>query len=226
MSNLYRRNGNIFKANSADATRPDFASGYDVTAYPMGAVADGAASGFAPLTITVHEGHGFVAGERALFNLDPDKFHVINSVTATGITIAGALGVADDEVILNLGTDTGTTSPNYDGSSVSIYSDSNGDTAYSNSRVSTDAQGGYGYWVNRSAVWELIRDGDGTPVEIVPDAVHFGRVIRANPLPTLKSHEVTRGILAGAAGVPDRDYLWMKLEDDSWGWVGPITVAP
>ena len=226
MSNLYRRNGNIFKANSADSTRPDFAVGYTVTAYPLGAVANGTTTGFAPLAVTVHDGHGIVAAEKVMIGITTTKFYVVNSVTATTIVLAGATSVLDGSLILNLGADTGTTAPNYDGSSAAIYSDSAGSSAISNSRVTTDAQGGYAYWVNRSAVWELIRDSSGTPVEIVPDAVHFGRVIRANPLPTLKSYEVTRGNLAGGVGVPDQDWVWMKKEDDTWGWVGPVTVAP
>lgn len=225
MSNLYRRNGHILKVNSVDSTRPDFAQGYDVTAYALGAITNGIQIGAS--AIMVHEGHGFVADEFLMVRTDPTLFRKVASVTATHLTLdSGPLSVGDDWELLNLGTDSGTTSPHYDGSTVTIYRDSNADTFITNSRVTADSVGKYDYWVNRTTVWELIRDGDGTPVELVVDAVCFGRVIRANPLPTLKSHETTMGVLAGGSGVPDQNWLWMKKEDDSWGWVGPLHVAP
>jgi hypothetical protein len=225
MSNLHRRNNTILKVNSSDSTRPDFGASYDVTAYSFGAVANGAQA--ATGTVTVHDGHGFVANEFFIVGTDSTTFKKVASVTTTTLVLdSGTVTVADDDVLLNLGTDTGTTSPNYDGSTVTVYTDSAGSTSVSNSRVTANARGQYGYWVNRSTVWELVRDSSAALVQVIPDAVYFGRILRATSLPTLKSHEVTYGIKAGGTGVPDQTWVWMKKEDDTWNWVGPITVAP
>ncbi len=54
MSNLAYRSNTLFKANSSDSTRPDFAKNYTVTVYEVGAVANGAQTSN---TITVRAGH-------------------------------------------------------------------------------------------------------------------------------------------------------------------------
>ena len=167
MSNLYRRNGNIFKANSSDSTDVDFAASYTVTVYSIGAVANGAQSG--SQTLTVHAGHGFAVGDKFMVGTTATQFFAVASLTSTTlVTTTGNVTCSDDDLIVNLGADTGSTTPNYDGSKVPIYSDNNGSTAYSNSRLTCDAQGGYSYWYKGSgAAWELIRTGT-TNVEVVP----------------------------------------------------------
>lgn len=171
MSNLYRRNGNIFNADSSDATLARLSANYDVTAYENGAVANGAQSSVS--TVTVHTGHGFAANDYFIVGTDTTTFKKVGSVTATTLVLdSGTVSVADDDLLLNLGTDTGTTSPNYDGSGVATYSDGAGSTANSNSRVTCNSEGWYGYWHDSVEVWELVRDGDGTPVMVVPDTTY------------------------------------------------------
>ena len=169
MSNLYRRNGNVFNADSSDATLARLSASYDVTGYEVGAVAYGAQS--ATSSVTVRAGHGFAANDFAMVGIDTTKFFKIGSVTNTELLLdSGAVTVADGDFISNLGLDTGTSIPNYDGSQVSIYDEPSGvATAISNSRVTCDSEGGYGYWHDVDQVWELVRDSSGTPVEVIPD---------------------------------------------------------
>lgn len=171
MSNLYRRQGTILAANSSDSTRPDFAANYTVTVYEVGAVVNGAQTGVG--TVTVRAGHGVVANDYIMVGTDTATFRLVASVTATTLVLdSGTLTVADKDVVVNLGPDTGTTAPNWDGSSISIYDEpSEVASAVSNSRVTCDSEGGYGYWTNAGDAWEVVRDGSGDPSEVITGAV-------------------------------------------------------
>ena len=167
MSHLARRDNVIFKANSSDATRPDFASGYDVTAYEVGAVVNTNQAGVNK--VTVHAGHRIAVGDKIFLNIDPTIFHAISAVTLTTVTLASAatITVSDQDKLVNLGPDSGTTSPSYLNSSAPIYSDPNALVPISNSRVTCNATGEYGYWHEVLEIWELIRNGSGVPVQIL-----------------------------------------------------------
>lgn len=170
---LTPRNSTILKANSNDSTRPDFAASYTVTAYPPGAVVVSVST----TTVTVDAGHGFVAGDKYLANPGTnDTFSGtddVQSVTATTIVMGqdqSAILSAGD-VLVNLGPDTGTSAPNYDGSGATIYSDMDGGTAIPNSRVTCDSEGGYEYFTSGQRLWELVRDSSGSPVAAIKGAV-------------------------------------------------------
>jgi hypothetical protein len=169
MSLSYRENV-LLKVNSTDSTRPDFASGYTVTAYETGAVVSGTPSG---AVIPVDAGHGFAAGDKWLKNPGSGNVYsadTVLSVTATSITMttatAAVAALVAGDILANLGPDTGSTSPAYDGSGAAIFSDMDGGASISNSRVTASATGTYGYFYSSSNIWELIRDTAGTPAAV------------------------------------------------------------
>lgn len=160
-----RRNGNAFQvANSTVQPGSDFR----VTVLPAGATASQTSTG---TTITVDSGHGFQAGDRLIVNYDELKFRYVVSKTATTIVVNEAVSVSSGDLIINLRDDTGTTAPEYDGSDVVIYSDMDGGTVVGNSTVTANSGGDYGYWLAPQTAWELIRDTNGNPVDLVINAV-------------------------------------------------------
>ena len=167
MSLNYRENV-LLKVNSSDTTRPDFAGSYTVTAYPVGAVASAGSSG---ATITVDRGHSFVPGDKFLLRPGSSNLYsadVVLSVTATTIVMTSSFSVSAGDALVNLGPDTGSTSPAYDGSPLKIYSDADGSTVISNSRVTASSSGEYTYYyLGDGRYWELIRNGSGTVVDAV-----------------------------------------------------------
>ena len=117
MSTNSSRNGLVIVQDSSDTTLARLGASYTVTAYENGAVANGAQSGVS--TVTVHAGHGVAAADKIMVGVDESTFRLVDSVTSTTIVLdSGTLDVDDDELIVNLGPDTGSTSPNYDGSGV------------------------------------------------------------------------------------------------------------
>lgn len=165
---LFYRKSTVLKANSSDSTRPDFASSYTVTVYPPGAFADGAQSGVS--AVTVHAGHGVTASDKIL--VGGTNFYDVDSVTATTITVSsGTVTVTDGQVIVNLGADGGSSAPDWDGSTVDIFSaPDEGGSAISNSSVSTSATGEYEYWTTTPYIWELVRTGN-LNIEVTPFVV-------------------------------------------------------
>lgn len=159
----------------ASGVVPQFAASYTITAYPVGAVCS---LGAINSTVqNVEAGHGFVAGDKALIDPgDANRFTAsINSVTATTITFSVATTVSTGDLLVNLGPDTGSGTPNYDGSPLKIYSDPDGSTPISNSRVTCDPAGEYSYFHRGDGrFWELIRNSSGTVIEVVPG---FGAVV-------------------------------------------------
>jgi len=145
------------------------ATSYTVTAYPVGALASAGSSG---TTITVDAGHSFRAGDKYLINPGVDDTFsgtdTVQSVTATTVVMGQSVSVSAGDVLVNLGPDTGTSSPNYDASPVAIYSDADGSTAISNSRVTCSAAGEYSYYHKGDGrFWELIRDSDGDVADVI-----------------------------------------------------------
>jgi hypothetical protein len=85
------------------------------------------------------------------------------------LTAGAAITVNTGDSVINLGSDTGVSEPNYDGSDVVIYSTPNTTTVITNSTVTPDAGGEYGYWHNGLSLWELILNSSGDPIEIILD---------------------------------------------------------
>lgn len=168
MSLSYRENV-LLKVNSLDTTRPDFAGSYTVTAYPVGAIASAGSSG---ATITCDAGHSFRVGDKFLRNPGSSNAYsadAVISVTNTSFTLTNSFaGVSAGDVFVNLGPDTGSTTPAYDGSPMLIFSDADGSTSVSNARVTATASGEYNYFHKGDGVfWELIRDGSGAVVDVI-----------------------------------------------------------
>lgn len=147
----------------SSASKPAFGQNYLITVYEVGAQV---ASGSASTTISVREGHGFAAGDKLIVNTDTSRYRTVSSTTDTTIEVTSAVSVAQGDLLVNLGTDSGSASPNYDGSGLTVYSDMGLDTALLNSTTQTNSTGAYRYYYGGQAVWELVRSGGGTPVAL------------------------------------------------------------
>ena len=147
MSLAYRENV-IIKANASDSTDANLGASYDVTAYPVGAIVVSVST----TTITVDAGHSFRVGDKYLY--DPGTSNTfsgtdtVQSVTSTTIVMGNdqTAIVSAGNALVNVGADTGTSAILYDASPMVIYSDADGSTAVSNSRVTCDATGTYSYY--------------------------------------------------------------------------------
>ena len=149
-----------------------FAASYLVVATPVGARASASSSA---ATVTVDSGHSFVVGDKAVI-FRPSSGSVVaaltasvQSATATSIVFSsGAYSVSTGDVLVNVGADSGTGSPNYDASPMKIYSDPDGGTAISNSTLTTNSVGQYEYWHKGDGMmWELVRSSTGDPLTVV-----------------------------------------------------------
>lgn len=167
------RTGNVNITSAQGNLQPG--TGYKVTVLPAGGIASANSSAN---VITMGAGHGFVAGEKIMVGADEATFsgsQSIQSVTATTITFTSGVNfnVVVGDTIINLGVDTGTSQPNYDGSTVTIYSDPAGATAISNEEVTVNEGGEYSYYHNGATnLWEVVRssNNDVGAVGYVKDA--------------------------------------------------------
>ena len=78
-------------------------------------------------SITLYTGHGFVGGEKLMVGVGEASFtglYTVDSVAGDVITLGtgAVVNVVTGDRIINLGDDSGVSSPNYDGSTVLIYS--------------------------------------------------------------------------------------------------------
>lgn len=155
-------------------------SGYTVTVLEPGGIASATSTG---ATITLHAGHGFAAGDKIIVGGDSSTFsgsQVVSSTTSTSITMdGGTYNVAAGDTILNLGADTGTSTPNWDAGR-DIYSDPTGTTAITKSTGPVvNSEGEYQYYADQSA-WEVIRSGS-TVQDVVIAAVPQNYRSTTNP---------------------------------------------
>ena len=161
------RSNVLFKAG------PAFASSFTIQAYRIGGIVQ---SGSAGITITLRRGHGFRIGDRIL--LDPGTTNIfteaIIAVDADTITMTNAYTVTKGMVIFNMEVDTGGTTPDFDGSSITMYDDPEG--AESSSSVATSATGDYSYYPSHEVYWELARTSNSVvlhiTIEIQTDTFH------------------------------------------------------
>lgn len=170
MSTLTHRSDTVFAlASDGDLT----VQGGTVTAYAPGGIVAQTSNGN---QITLYGGHGFTGGEKFMLGIDPDTFsgiYTVASVAGNVLTISlnGTYSVNTGDRLVNLGTDTGVSAPNYDGSSVVIYSTPDTTTTIDESRVSLSDTGFYEYWHDGLALWELVRSTSGDPIGVEVDAV-------------------------------------------------------
>jgi hypothetical protein len=161
MSYLRRRNNTILTSISSS---PEWAASFTVIAYAPGGVVTAVSTG---QTITLDAGHGFANGDDIQVGITGTMRTIDQAPTATTIHVSANVTVATGDIIINLGNDSGSgSSPGYDGSTVTIYSDEDGGSAINNSQVTCDAQGGYGYWHNAD-IWELVRNSSGSAVAVI-----------------------------------------------------------
>jgi len=156
--------------NILTGTTPGYAEGWDVYAYPIGATIASASTGS---TITVEEFHSVVAGDKGLiFKSDgsTEFTAAVSSVGTTSIVFSPeTYSVVKGDLFVNLGADTGTTAANLDASTFSIWQESNpAQTAYANSKVTTDSGGNYDYYyLGTGSHWELIVDNTGVVRSVI-----------------------------------------------------------
>jgi hypothetical protein len=151
------------------ATDPDFGSNYYVTAYEVGAQVTTGSSGN---TVAVGAGHGFAALDKFIVGTSTAQFKSILSVTSTQLTldVGQTVTVAAGDLLVNLGQDTGTTTPSYVQSvaGLTVYSTMDYSAVAVDNTVQTDANGRYRYFHTGIARWELARNGT-TPIALYTD---------------------------------------------------------
>lgn len=161
------------------------ASGYRVTAYSQG----GQVVTSVGTALTLRAGHGFIATDKLLImtvssgTITVATYRTVNSVAGNVLTLNATVAASNGDYAINLGPDSGGVTPNYDGSRLDIYQDMAGFATYSNSEVTADAFGNYGYWYSGGPVWELVRTPLGVPHalqiwsnENIFDVTDFGAV--------------------------------------------------
>jgi len=141
---------------------------YKVTVYPVGAVVDSVDGA----VYTVEPGHSFWVGDKVLRNPGVDDDYsgtdTVQSTTATTITMGSSVTGSADDLLVNMGADTGTVSPNFDGSTMRIYSDIRGISSIANSEITCGAGGTFEYYHKGGGdAWELVRTDADVIVSVV-----------------------------------------------------------
>ncbi len=141
-------------------------SGHSVLVTSVGAVVSGGAG----VTWNVHAGHSFRIGDKALkINaVGANTFtNAVTAVTATSITWAESQSFAVGDKLINLGPDGGSSTPNLDASKVRIFSNPDGSTVITNSKVSADSTASYEYWYQGNGkAWEVVLDATDDPISV------------------------------------------------------------
>lgn len=159
-------------------------AGWRIYPYSLGAMVRSAASASTSIDT---EGLGEIAvndyvmvctstayGNSTLFIPDTAKIAKVTAVSGSDstaqITVDTALTVSKGDWLFNLETDTGGSSPNYDGSDVTIYDDPVGTNTHSTKYVLTGSGGTYRAWLTSglAAVDLLVTDGSGAPQIALP----------------------------------------------------------
>ena len=159
-------------------------AGYKVYPYQLGCQLKLGASGTSTLT---PDGLGQFAtndyvmictetdyGDSSLFIPDLTRIAKVSAVGATTFTIDQVFNVDAGEYLLNLGTDTDTPSPTqtpaYDGTDITLYTDSVGNGANANKYLLTGTGGTYRGWTQsgRTLVDLLVTDSSGSAKIVIP----------------------------------------------------------
>lgn len=149
------------------------AAGYKVTVYKPGAfVAQADVSN----VIQVQPEHGFVKDDMLYqWNNFAQTFvsgslRQVTTAAATEITITGApLNVALYDVLVNVGEDTGSGDPAFNGSPLVVYpvpEPPDKSLAFDEATVTTDNNGVFYYWHDEQRQWEVVRDTQGSPISV------------------------------------------------------------
>lgn len=136
--------------------------------------------------IAVYEGHGFTIGDKLIVtntagtDFTSLRYRTVSDIDndANTITVSSIVDVTENELLINLGPDTGGGSPNYDASPINIYNNvydfktaGTFPTAISDATVTIGAEGRYGYWTADQRIWELIRLENDDPILLLPDVL-------------------------------------------------------
>ena len=205
-----------------------------------GAIVNGAQE--AVTAVTVHDGHQFSIGDKALYALDDcnilvDRVMTCTATAADVVTFAGnsAFTYPDGARLVNIGTDTGGvvqidgsySRPNWDGSSILLYSDSNGDDIipYVSVRPDGRAEG----WSSVAPFWALYLSNGLIPVKVLVDAASSGSsgggpaYTRSASAPGVKSAGDTWDKIVNSGASPDIRYTYMNTGSDVYDWVEEMT---
>lgn len=144
------------------------ATGYTVTVACPGAVCT---AGSSSTTATVAEGHGFINGDKFYVQSSGVFGTISGAPTQTTLPLAQAATLSSGDVLVNLGADTGSSSPNWDGSRILVWSDP-GVTAITQSRITVDSAGNYEYHHLLSKAWEYVRNSSGTLKKVIKGIGH------------------------------------------------------
>jgi hypothetical protein len=107
--------------------------------------------------------------DKVLFGTDVTTYREVSQSSVSGIVVSSAITAADGTRIVDLGADTGTTSPNYDASPITVYSDPELVDTATDATLTTSSLGEYEYWVDEQIVTELVRNSAGTISEVIQD---------------------------------------------------------
>lgn len=169
---LFRRQNQINKPPTAGSATVNYAQSYTVRAYRAGAVVSATSADSTP---PVYEGHAFSINDKAIIIRAGTIVTTIRTVTAVDpLTFSSSIaGLSEGDIIINLGADTGSgTTPNYDGSPISIYNrPDDSSPVITSSVVTASATGDYEYFhAGRETIWELVFTDAGTPTSLYRDA--------------------------------------------------------
>ena len=161
------------RSNTVFATAADgkfLAGAGSVVVLPAGGVV-ATASGD---QITLYSGHGFSTGDKFMVGTDTGTFSGLYTVVVSGNTLGSVpegatFNVATGDRLVNLGPDSGTSTPNFDNSTVLIYSTPDTSVLIEDSTITLNSDGGYEYWHDGASTWELFLGADGAPVGLEVD---------------------------------------------------------
>ena len=195
------REGRVFISPTG---KPEYGIGYYVTAYEVGAQVAAASSG---TTATVRAGHGFAASDKLIVGTDATLYRRVTAVTTTTLTLDSAISLADGDLLVNLGQDTGATAPNYDGNGLAVYADMDYSNQLVNNTVLVDSFGKYRYFHKGNDIWELVRTGN-TPIAVNAGINSKSEFINLGKPSTLSESTEIRFYR-------DQDIVW-RLGEDYW----------
>ena len=145
--------------------------------YPAGAVVNGDQA--STTTVTVMSGHSFAASDKAVTAGDRrsviiDAVHAMSSIAPTVLTLSTAAQFNDLDYIVNLETETGLTTnpdgsialPSWDGSSVTVWKDSDKTNAYTNATVPVDSDGEIVFYGQGDSYWVVLIDSSRNGVQL------------------------------------------------------------
>lgn len=150
-----------------------------VTSYRAGATVNGDQNNVT--TINVRRAHRFPAagGVKSIvmrysggtWQMVPGSFRSVSSATDSTVVVGVALSVLDNDYLVNLGADTGTSAPNFDQSPVRLFTDPDGKgTPLAGANVTPNPAGDYWFFTREDRLWEVVREST-TPLALILDAL-------------------------------------------------------